>query len=189
MSRTLNQEVINELKELPIRLQGMGQRTAKTLNALFGRIHPDMSDNAYSLPVDILVCVKDAIADPSINLEQKNKIKVKEAHSFFFFGDQAQITQVILNIIENALHAVALKEYGEIFIWAENNSLFIRDNGEGISKRNLPNIFDEFFSTKKTLGQGLAFCRQIILEHNGTIQCESKENHFTLFEIAFTQWR
>ena len=138
--------------------------------------------------VDILTCVQNAINDPSINSDQKSKFEVIYRYSFPILGEPSQITQAILNIIENALHAISNRPNAHIKIWAIDNSLFIRDNGVGISRANLPNIFDEFFSTKNTLGQGLAFCKQIMSEHNGMIQCESEENQFTQFELSFPKW-
>ncbi len=184
-TKAINQEVIDELKVLPLRLQGMGQRTAKTVDALLGRMYQGDNKARTLATADIFACVNDAIADPSIKAAQKSKIAIDCGHHFSFSGDQPQIAQAILNIIENALHAIATIPHGRINIWAEEHSLFIKDNGVGISKKNLPNIFDEFFTTKNTLGQGLAFCQQVMSDHGGNIYCESEENSFTQFELRF----
>jgi Na+/proline symporter/signal transduction histidine kinase len=186
-SRSINQKVINELEELPMQLQVMGERTNKTVASLLSRIYQNNKYTNNRSVVEIFSCVKDAVADPSIEPIQKAKIKINANNDFSFFGDHVHVTHVILNIIENALYAINTKNAGQIEIWANGHSLFIKDNGIGISKKNLPNIFDEFFSTKNTLGQGLAFCKQIMSEHNGMIQCESEENQFTQFELSFPE--
>jgi two-component system CAI-1 autoinducer sensor kinase/phosphatase CqsS len=186
--RSINKDIIDELKALPPRLQEMGHRTSKTVDSLLNKICAIKAKSGNHTLVDILSCVQHAVADPSITVEQRSKIDIVRPYSFFVLGEHSQISQAILNIIENALYAIATKPKGRISIWAEGNSLFIRDNGIGISKGDLPNIFDEFFSTKKTLGQGLSFCQQVMSEHNGSIQCESDENHFTQFELIFPRW-
>jgi Na+/proline symporter/signal transduction histidine kinase len=187
-AKPINAQVIEELKVLPSQLQNMGQRTAKTLDTLLGKILPSSEQVSTMTYVDIFTCVKDAIDDPSITNTQRAKIKLTFEAGFIFFGDQAQISQTVLNIIENALNAISQKPNGHLEIWTTETSLFIRDNGIGISPKDLPNIFDEFFSTKKTLGEGLAFCKEVMDEHKGAIYCESEEGKFTQFELIFPKW-
>ncbi len=183
--QNINSEMIDELKSLPGRLQSMGQRTAKTVDVLLGKICFTGDTSAAHIETDILTCIENAVADPSISREQRDKIRVIKTHNFSIFGEPTQLSQAILNIIENALYSIARTEGGNIKIWVDGYSVFILDNGPGISRKDMPNIFDEFFSTKKTLGQGLAFCKQVMLEHGGGIHCHSDEGHFAQFELSF----
>jgi signal transduction histidine kinase len=59
------------------------------------------------------------------------------------------------------------------------------DNGSGISREDIPHIFEPFFSTKgqKGTGLGLSVIWGIIDNHNGTINVESEPNRGTTFRI------
>ncbi len=110
-------------------------------------------------------------------------------------GDRNQFLQVLINLIQNALDAVASKHYrqGElpqITISAtekEGTTLIsVRDNGPGISPEVMNHIFDPFFTTKDVgqgMGLGLAICHRIIAEHQGRILAKSEPGHYTEFLI------
>jgi two-component system NtrC family sensor kinase len=92
-------------------------------------------------------------------------------------GDEHQLQQVLLNVINNARQAIDLnKPGGWIKIVTEvsepNVRILIHDSGPGIPEENLTRIFDPFFTTKdvgKGTGLGLSLCYGIIKEHGGTI--------------------
>ncbi len=99
-----------------------------------------------------------------------------------------QLGQVFMNIILNA--AQAIREKGEIRITTyqkgDHVNVEIRDNGSGIPERNLSKIFEPFFTTKevgKGTGLGLSIAYNIIKNHNGTIEVNSKVNEGTTFTI------
>lgn len=91
-----------------------------------------------------------------------------------FLGDNEKLTQVLINILRNALDAS--EQYDTITIDSkvtkENQWLLqVKDNGVGIPKENLSHIFDMYFTTKKTgTGLGLYICRKIIHAHKGVIE-------------------
>jgi len=99
-----------------------------------------------------------------------------------------QLGQVFMNIILNAVQAI--KEKGVIRITTYQKgthvNVAIRDNGIGIPDQNLPKIFEPFFTTKevgKGTGLGLSIAYNIIKNHNGTIEVNSKVNEGTTFTI------
>ncbi len=102
-------------------------------------------------------------------------------------------SQIITNLILNAIkHAYNDAEQGTISIGVnvEDNILQVifKDDGKGISKENLPKIFDLFFTTQLNnggTGLGLNIVYNIITSNlNGTIKCESIENEGTVFNIT-----
>jgi len=102
-------------------------------------------------------------------------------------------SQIITNLILNAIkHAYDDTEQGTISIGAhvEDNILQVifKDDGKGISKEDLPKIFDLFFTTQLNnggTGLGLNIVYNIITSNlNGTIKCESFENKGTVFNIT-----
>lgn len=101
--------------------------------------------------------------------------------------DRGQIKQVLLNIIVNAIQAIA--EQGEIRISTamhENGGviLCVSDNGCGIPAAVRERIFDPFFSTKPTgTGLGMAIARRIIESHHGSIEIDSNEGQGTLVSL------
>ena len=99
-----------------------------------------------------------------------------------------QLTQVFMNILVNASHAI--KDKGEITIKTRQQNghveITIHDTGCGIPKENLSRIFDPFFTTKevgKGTGLGLNVAYNIVKKHNGTIDVESQVGHGTTFII------
>jgi two-component system sensor histidine kinase AtoS len=92
--------------------------------------------------------------------------------------DPELIKTCIFNIILNAFQA--MPSGGEILISARmlhgNATVTIQDTGVGVSRENLPRLFDPFFSTKATgLGLGLAMTARVIEEHGGKVDFQSTE--------------
>ena len=100
-------------------------------------------------------------------------------------GDRNQLTLVFINIIKNAIDALAgqgesnsSRPVIKISASDEASELEVRisDNGPGISPENLSRIFDPFFTTKvpgEGTGLGLALCYRIVIAHGGTINVSS----------------
>ena len=100
-----------------------------------------------------------------------------------------QLNQVFLNLLINAKQAISGK--GEIRISTSHDNGEIRvafqDNGSGISKTDLENIFDPGFTTKGSgvgTGLGLSICYQIIHDHNGRIEVESLPGVGSTFTVV-----
>jgi signal transduction histidine kinase len=106
--------------------------------------------------------------------------------------DKTQMTQVFINLFENAISAVADK--GEIRIdVAERKEkqveIIFADNGSGISSENLKRIFNLYFTTKsKGSGIGLSVVQKIISEHNGLISVQSEPGKGTIFTIILPKY-
>ena len=103
--------------------------------------------------------------------------------------DRRWMSEAFSNIIKNSLQHT--EAGGTIKISSEETNLSvnirIEDNGCGISKKDLPNIFERFYHGEKSdpnsNGIGLSLAKQIINSQNGTISCESEEGKGTIFEI------
>jgi len=118
--------------------------------------------------------------------------------------DPVQFRQVLTHTVKNAVDAMPAD--GKLKIRAANETLAegaarakslapgnylrisIQDNGSGISKENLPRIFDPYFSTKergaqKGMGLGLSLCSTIVQKHGGAITVESEIGKGSTFDI------
>lgn len=103
-------------------------------------------------------------------------------------ADKELISQVIINLIKNAIESLTEQDNGLIEITMIQNDMTvieIKDNGPGISQDILNDIFVPFFTTKATgSGVGLSVSRQIIRMHNGELTVSSVPYTQTVFKIA-----
>lgn len=99
-----------------------------------------------------------------------------------------QLEQLFTNLILNSIDAMPQGGVINIVTQMENEHLLIRftDNDSGIPDKDLPKIFEPFFSTKKGTGSGLGLwiCYNIITEHAGRINVKSKHNVGTTIQIT-----
>ena len=119
--------------------------------------------------------------------EIKHRIEIEKKYTdetFSLYGNEGKLHQAILNILANSCQAIEEKGKISISTKVSNNrlELCISDTGSGISEDDLPKIFDPFFTTKepgKGTGLGLAITYNIIMEHHGTIEIDSKKGKGT----------
>jgi two-component system, NtrC family, nitrogen regulation sensor histidine kinase NtrY len=107
------------------------------------------------------------------------------------FADCSLIEQVLINLTQNAIHAVKDKEGRQVKLIAyidENGKIIIEvsDNGKGIEEEAMSKIFIPFFTTKKKgSGIGLSLSKQIMRRHKGNIQVKSEWGKGTTFKLIF----
>jgi len=102
-------------------------------------------------------------------------------------GNSDRLVQVLLNLFKNALQA--MPDGGTLRISAgiagSAVSITVADSGAGISQEDMARIFEPFFTTKaRGTGLGLALCKKIIGEHNGTISVSSRVGQGTSVSIT-----
>ncbi|GAB4414736.1 MAG: hypothetical protein OHK0032_10860 [Thermodesulfovibrionales bacterium] len=100
--------------------------------------------------------------------------------------DPDRIKEALLNIVNNAIQVIVT--HGKIgmktYVWDRYVVAEISDTGPGIAEKDMPFIFDPFYTTKATgTGLGLAITRRIIEEHKGRIEVKSKLGEGTTMKV------
>jgi PAS domain S-box-containing protein len=139
------------------------------------------------------------VVERTLNLHayslRKNNITVdflKEPGIPYALGDPHQLMQVFLNLIVNAEQAIREARdkgtlrirfgKGEKTVWVS-----FYDDGPGIPKDNLPNIFDPFYTTKRPgrgTGLGLSICKSVMKEHKGTVEAANATDGGAVFTVT-----
>jgi two-component system phosphate regulon sensor histidine kinase PhoR len=139
--------------------------------------------------------IANSISNFSLKVESKNGKILSEldAENSWIMGDAVHFTNVIYNLMENALKYSKEELILQIKTWNEHDRLYItiQDNGIGIKKDHLKRIFEKFYRVPtgnlhnvKGFGLGLSYVKKIVTDHKGTIKVESEINIGTKFIIS-----
>jgi two-component system phosphate regulon sensor histidine kinase PhoR len=144
--------------------------------------------------IDMHEVISSVIENFSIQVKNRNgKISVAlNAENFILYIDQVHITNVLSNLLDNAIKYC--NRDPEIYIETSNKGEFfliiVRDNGIGISKADQKRVFEKFYRvptgnvhTVKGFGLGLSYVKMIIEEHHGYVDLESELYAGSTFKI------
>ncbi|MES3004571.1 MAG: ATP-binding protein [Patescibacteria group bacterium] len=125
--------------------------------------------------------------------EREIGVKFKNLEDVYVLGDVGYLDKLFINLIKNAIIYGKKKGYVSIEITKVKNQVSVRieDNGIGISKDDLPHIFERFYRADKSrtgresgTGLGLAIVKWIVIAHGGNITVESAEGEGTIFLVT-----
>jgi len=143
-------------------------------------------------PVDLARSVDTAQKLAFNELKYRARVEVELQALPMVLGIEGKLSQVVLNLMMNAAHAIEPGKIEENLVKiagrVSKNSVFleISDTGSGIPPENLERIFEPFFTTKPPslgTGLGLHLCRQIISDHGGDLSVSSEPGVGTTFVI------
>jgi nitrogen fixation/metabolism regulation signal transduction histidine kinase len=146
---------------------------------------PDLS----KFPIDNLFGKCKLLMESNIS----NKIKIisnVNPEDIALVADYAQVEQILINLIKNAIEALSGKKNGTIHLkafYADDVTIIqVVDNGIGISGDIIEDIFVPFYTTKKNgSGIGLSLSKQIMQNHDGTISVNSAPDKGSEFTLKF----
>ncbi|MFC4776309.1 ATP-binding protein [Paenibacillus sp. GCM10023252] len=103
-------------------------------------------------------------------------------------ADEGQIKQVLINLLQNAMDAMAgggsIRIMAEVDVERRMARLLVRDTGCGMTEKQCREVFTPFYSTKDDgLGLGLSICYRIMEAHGGRITLQSAPGRGTTFVI------
>ncbi|TWJ16681.1 two-component system sensor histidine kinase NtrB [Geobacter argillaceus] len=203
MGATLAHEIRNPLGGIKGFAQIIGKKPMDTRNSDFAGLivgevlrleHLVASLLAYArsdLPAATLFSLDELISH-SVSLMRPElerlgiAVVVSCPERFQCHGDRDRLGQVLLNLIQNAIQA--MPDGGTLSIAAgargKGVSVSVADTGHGISNEDKERMFEPFYTTRaKGTGLGLALCKKIIEEHNGTIDVTSSPGKGTTVAV------
>jgi PAS domain S-box-containing protein len=193
----------NELHEVVSAVSTQVNRASEIIQSLreFGR-KPDFRKEK----VDVNATIKDVmkIIGQQLSLQNIKVVYDLDETSPPILANKNRLEQVIFNLVTNARDAIEnqahFPENSEediiaISTWSEQRThlnMTISDTGTGIPEKNIPKIFEPFYTTKevgKGMGLGLSIIYGIIRDFEGTINVESKPGGGTRFHLRFPSGR
>lgn len=147
-------------------------------------------------PISLVKVMADTLTllESSSKFENTQIINNIKDPSISVLGEAIRLEQVLLNILRNALDALADKAGACIWISAQAQGtrmvIHIRDNGPGFEGDDLERIFDPFFTTKevgKGLGLGLSISSRIIQDFGGVLKAHNHPDGGAVFTIELLQ--
>jgi len=140
--------------------------------------------------------VEEVLADLEPLAVEKNIKLIGKCEDATMIGSDILIYRLVYNLVENAIkynHPL-----GQVTVTAYQRNkhvyLSVEDTGSGIPKELRERVFEPFFRVDKSrsrelggVGLGLAFVREIVSVHDGSICIKSGKTGGTIFEVAFTQ--
>ena len=136
------------------------------------------SDVRTRISLDVNELIRETLALERSDL-QKYRIRVQAEPNKRLpdvRGNRVQLQQVLLNLITNAIHAMAAKDEPRVLCVKseayEGDSVMVSvsDTGTGVGPQDIDRIFNPLFTTKSDgMGMGLSICRAIIEAHNGRL--------------------
>ncbi|WP_448044967.1 trifunctional serine/threonine-protein kinase/ATP-binding protein/sensor histidine kinase [Bradyrhizobium liaoningense] len=166
-----------DLKEVLLTLENIrnaGQRAADIVRALRALAKQEPA-TLVSVIVDDLIREILMLTSPDIEKRGVRLTARLESAGAQVVADRTQLQQVVLNLVTNALDAMAVVETPrELLVTSRvgENSVIVsvQDTGNGIPEEIRSRIFDPFFTTKSSgMGMGLSICRSIMEAHGGTL--------------------
>ena len=166
-------------------LEGVG-RVAEILDAMKGFSHPGEREKTMT---SLNSCVRSTVTISRNRWKQAATVELQlEPGLPEVLGYPAEINQALLNLVVNAADAISESQseqgqgLGQITIrtWSDDEavSVAVEDDGTGIPEEVLPQIFDQFFTTKTVgegTGQGLAIAHSVASEmHGGSLVAENQ---------------
>ena len=133
------------------------------------------------------------LGEIATKLAREKSIKIQEEvdKNIFVHGSKDKITRAVLNVIDNAIKYTPKAGLVSISLHqkSDNAIIEIKDNGVGITEKELPHIFERFYRGSKTerilgSGLGLAIAQNIIKSHQGEIRVVSKVGKGTSVKIT-----
>jgi signal transduction histidine kinase len=189
--RWLGANNVDEARQSAELIRADGHRAGEIINRIrsFAKKAPPQKE-----PLDINQTI-DEVIELVRSEAQRNRVSIQTQLATklpLIFGDRIQLQQVILNLMMNAIEAMAeiSGNQRELLILSENDQssrvrIALRDSGAGLNPESLNDIFTPFYTTKpEGVGMGLAICRSIVDGHGGRLWATANDDRGATFQFT-----
>ncbi|NDI34116.1 sensor histidine kinase [Chengkuizengella sediminis] len=167
-------------------------RASNHMQEMVDRIQDQMKDIQFKETTNgldelIVECLENLKSD----LEKKKiQINLSLIENINLFCDRTHIQEVFNNILKNAIESMPIGGSLSVVTYKTRKHIVvsIKDNGKGISSKNLKYVLDPFFTTKnkkQNYGLGLSYCYNVMQQCGGSIELYSEENMGTEVKLFF----
>ncbi len=142
--------------------------------------------------ININELIKRIVEENKIKIENKNiEVKIEKYDDLALIIEENDANILFRNLILNAINYV-LNNEGKIIIYIYKDKLIVKDNGIGIKKEDIPNIFTRFKRSGEAIkinsegtGLGLAIVKHVLIKYNFKIEVNSEINKGSEFIVTF----
>jgi signal transduction histidine kinase len=181
---------LDEVKATLEQIRNSAYRARDLIGSIRAMVKRDDRNRAA---LDLNDLVREVLALTEREL-QRNRVSVEvelEEHLPLVNADRVQLQQVLVNLITNAIDAMAEKKWPRI-LRIESAAqepggvlISVADTGKGIDPKIVDRIFNPLFTTKSNgMGMGLAICRSIIEGHDGRLQVSAGAEGGSVFQFV-----
>jgi PAS domain S-box-containing protein len=182
---------LNEVRSALKRIVNDGHRVSEVIGGIRTMFR---SENQEKVPLEINPLIWEVLALVRSELQTQRVFVHTELAEELpkVLANRVQLQQVMLNLISNALEAMAAitDRARSLRLKSERGGpndvlITVQDSGPGIGQEDMDRIFRPFFSTKSNgMGMGLSICQSIIEAHNGRLSAASGIDHGSVFRVA-----
>jgi signal transduction histidine kinase len=181
---------LDKAKEQFTEIVANGRRAGAVMDGIRANFKKDPRIRTW---LDVNVLIEETLTLVHGDLQQHRILVRSEPHAALpqVMGDRIQLQQVLLNLITNAIEAMAGKQGLRVLdvrseVSREGNvAVSVADTGKGIQSQEIDQIFNPLFTTKPDgMGMGLSICRSIVESHDGSLMVFPNSPEGAVFQMV-----
>ncbi|SEB70399.1 HAMP domain-containing sensor histidine kinase [Paenibacillus sp. GP183] len=166
-------------------------KASEHIQEMIGRVHEQTQEIPLKLSaLSLDDMIRDIIASMK-PLMGSIQVEMNIPEGIVFSCDEAQVTETVTNVVNNAVDAMPMGGVLEIkaFITKKNVVLEVKDTGIGMEKNELKQVLEPFYTTKSgsrhNFGLGLVYCYNVMKKHGGSLELRSEKGRGTSVFLSF----
>ncbi len=185
----------NDNREVLQKVEAKARQVMELINQFFTLAKLEAGDKNIELTkININeLCRENVLGFYELLLSKEFAVEISiPEQNFFVQGDKESIDRILSNLLSNAIRYGSDGKYMGLFLWEENNFVFIDivDKGRGIEKEFAANVFERLYTVEDSRnrqvqgnGLGLTIAKNLARQMGGDIMLESEPNVKTVFTV------
>lgn len=187
----ISQLALESVANVPERMRYICASTLNIIDMLLLQLKDD-DWSAHFNNCSIKDCVDTALNEYCFRENERELVDCQRVEDFPFYGNRYLVVHILFNLMRNAFIFIQSEKRGTITLWTSESPgeyhLHFCDTAKGISKQDLPYIFDHGFSKRSGgSGVGLHYCRKMMTTMAGGIAVKAVEGTYCEFILSFVK--